>query len=291
MKRLSTLADARRFSREARDSGKRIGFVPTMGALHEGHLELVRRAAADSDVVVVSVFVNPLQFGPREDFDRYPRDLDADALKLSSLEVAALFTPEARTLYPEGFATHVVQETLSARLCGAFRPGHFRGVLTVVAKLFAIVAPHLAFFGQKDAQQVLLIRRMVLDLDLDVEIRAVETVRERDGLALSSRNRYLSPEERRQATCLVRGLRAAEAAFDEGERRGDVLRGRLRSELEREASVRLEYASIVSTLDLSDLDTVPDRALAAVAARVGETRLIDNVVLGGRGRPNVGLFE
>jgi pantoate--beta-alanine ligase len=291
--RITTAGDMRRFASDARKGGHRIGFVPTMGALHEGHLELVRRAASEADTVVASVFVNPLQFGPGEDFERYPRDLEGDAKRLAALPVAALFAPSRDDLYERGFATHVVQEDLATRLCGAFRPGHFRGVLTVVAKLFGLVKPHVAFFGQKDAQQVLMIHRMARDIDLGVEVRAVETVREADGLAMSSRNRYLSPEDRRRALALSRGLRAAAAAFDAGERRGDALRATLRGEIEREGGVRLQYASVASLEDLADVDRVEEggRALAAVAAHVGSTRLIDNVVLGGRGLPNAGLFS
>jgi pantoate--beta-alanine ligase len=292
VKRITTSGEMRRFASDARVGGRRIGFVPTMGALHDGHLELVRRAAREADTVVASVFVNPLQFGPGEDFDRYPRDLESDARLLASLPVAALFAPSRDDLFEHGFATQVVQDDLATRLCGAFRPGHFRGVLTVVAKLFGIVNPHVAFFGQKDAQQALMIHRMARDLDLGVDVRAVETVREPDGLAMSSRNRYLSAEERHRALALSRGLRAAAAAFDSGERRGDALRAALRGEIERESGVRLQYASVVSLDDLADVDRVESggRALAAVAALVGATRLIDNVVLGGRGLPNAGLF-
>ncbi|MBI1849594.1 MAG: pantoate--beta-alanine ligase [Planctomycetes bacterium] len=292
MKRIDSAESMQRFAREARAAGRRIGLVPTMGALHEGHVTLVRRAAEESDAVVVSIFVNPLQFGPGEDFERYPRDLDGDARRLASLPVAALFCPEHTDLYPRGFETAVVQDDLSTRLCGAFRPGHFRGVLTVVTKLFGIVQPNVAFFGQKDAQQVLMIHRMARDLDLGVVVRAVETVREPDGLAMSSRNRYLSPDDRRRALALSRALRAVEAAFDGGEHRGDVLRSTLRGEVEGEPGVRLQYAEVASLQDLRDVEQVAagSRALAAIAAHVGTTRLIDNVVLGGRGRPNAGLF-
>ncbi|HID10262.1 MAG TPA: pantoate--beta-alanine ligase, partial [Candidatus Latescibacteria bacterium] len=218
MEKIERIRDMQAWSDEVRARGERIGFVPTMGYLHEGHLSLVRLAKERSDRIVVSIFVNPIQFGPQEDYNRYPRDLKRDLRVLRDLGVDAAFVPSVEEMYPEGFCTYVHVEGLTEGLCGAFRPGHFRGVTTVVTKLFLAVRPHVAAFGQKDAQQAFVIKRMVRDLNMDVEIVVGPTVREEDGLAMSSRNMYLSPDERRQATVLYRALMRAKAMVEAGER-------------------------------------------------------------------------
>lgn len=274
---LRTVAELRRW-RSERLAGS-VGFVPTMGYLHEGHLALVRRARAENDAVVVSIFVNPLQFGPREDYERYPRDLDRDLAVLAAEQVDAVFAPTVEEMYPSGFATTVeVHGPVAERLEGALRPGHFRGVATVVTKLFNLVQPHRAYFGWKDAQQVLLVRRVVTDLALPVEIVPVPTVRAPDGLALSSRNVYLSPEERTVAAALPRALFAALDRFRAGERRADVLRHTVQ-EMLRGTPVRLDYVSVSDLASFEEVEHVERPALLLAAAWVGSTRLIDNVLL------------
>ncbi len=265
----------------ARARGASVGFVPTMGALHEGHLALVREAKRHASFVVCSIFVNPTQFGPNEDFARYPRDLEGDVKKLEGL-ADAVFAPEADAMYPSGERTRVRVDDLTAHLCGPHRPGHFEGVTTIVAKLFALVGPSVAVFGKKDYQQLAVIRRMVKDLFFPVEIVGHPIVREPDGLAMSSRNVYLSAEERTRALALSRGLRAAARAFEGGERRAGELRRLALQEIEPAAS-SIDYVTIADAdaiVPLPDESTVPDRVLLAVACRVGRTRLIDNVVLG-----------
>jgi pantoate--beta-alanine ligase len=250
-----------------------------MGALHEGHLSLVRAAKLKSDVVAASIFVNPTQFGPNEDFSRYPRDLNRDLALLEREGVDFVFAPSVQEIYPEQNVTWVTVEGLSERLDGKSRPGHFRGVATVVAKLFNIVEPDVAFFGQKDAAQVAVIRRMVRDLNMPVEIVACPIVREPDGLALSSRNAYLSPEERKNALTLSRSLSRVREAFKKGERNAPKLIEIGRAEFAASPSVRLDYFEIVDPDELSSVSTIEKRALAAVAAFVGNTRLIDNILL------------
>ena len=267
-------------SREARARGDRIGFVPTMGALHDGHLSLVRRARQASAWVVMSVFVNPAQFGPGEDLARYPRDIPRDADLAREAGVQILYAPDAVDVYPPGYHTYVAVEGLDSILEGASRPGHFRGVATVVAKLLNRVAPHIAFFGQKDAQQTILIRKMVRDLEMDVEIETCPTVREPDGLALSSRNAYLSREERRAAPVLYRALRRAEAAVvEEDERDPGALLEKIRETVGTEPLVFLEYAAVVDAETLEPVERIRGTALIPVAARVGATRLIDNIIV------------
>ena len=258
---------------------RRVGLVPTMGALHQGHLSLVRAARAKCDFVVVSIFVNPTQFGPQEDLSKYPRTLERDCALLEREGVELVFVPEVEEMYPAGAVTWVTVEGLSERLCGRSRPGHFRGVTTVVAKLFHIVQPDAAFFGQKDAAQAAIIRRMVRDLAVPVEIVVCPIVREADGLALSSRNVYLTAEQRTQALGLSRALGEVEAAFRGGERDAAKLAALGRAVVAAEPGVRLDYFEIV---DADDLEPVGEAAgaLVAVAAWVGTTRLIDNVVLG-----------
>jgi len=255
-----------------------VSLVPTMGALHAGHLSLLS-PAREADRLVVSIFVNPTQFGPHEDLQRYPRPLEQDLSLLKARGVDAVFLPSASEIYPEGYRTFVTVDELSSRLCGVSRPGHFRGVATVVLKLFNIAQPHRAVFGQKDAQQTVILRRMVRDLDLDVEIIVQPIVREADGLALSSRNRYLNPEERKAATVLFRSLEFARQASLQGESRADVLLRGVRELIGSEPLARLDYAEIVSIDDLSPLPQVTTNALLALALFIGRTRLIDNTFL------------
>jgi len=256
-----------------------VGFVPTMGYLHEGHLSLVRRARAECAAVAASIFVNPTQFGPNEDLSTYPRDLPRDLGLLETEGVDLVWTPTPEVMYPPGFQTWVVVEELTRPLEGALRPGHFRGVTTVVAKLFVAVQPQKAYFGQKDAQQAAVIRRMTRDLNLPIEIVVCPTVREPDGLAMSSRNTYLDAEERRAATVLYRSLTAAQEAFRSGERDAERLRAIVAETVANEPLARLQYVSCANPVTLRELETVPSRALLSMAAFVGQTRLIDNVIL------------
>ncbi|MFZ5819012.1 MAG: pantoate--beta-alanine ligase [Chloroflexota bacterium] len=256
-----------------------VGLVPTMGALHEGHLSLARRAAQECASVVVSIFVNPAQFGAAEDLSRYPRDLERDLRLLEPLGVDLVWTPAAEDMYPNGYQTWVQVEALAEPLEGAHRPGHFRGVTTVVAKLFNGVQPARAYFGQKDAQQAAVIRRMALDLNFPIQIVTCPTVREADGLAMSSRNAYLSPEERQAATVLFRALGAAQAAYENGERRAETLRQVVQDVLAGEPRAQVQYVSCADAETLQELETVSGKALLSLAVLVGKTRLIDNFVL------------
>src|SRR5258708_3630747 len=269
-------------AREIRREGNRtIGFVPTMGALHAGHLSLVQAARARCDVVVVSVFVNPAQFGPNEVFAAYPRDLTHDSALLADGQVDYVFAPDVAEIYPRGFSTYVTVEGLSGGLEGAARPGHFRGVTTVVALLLNIVRPDFAFFGQKDAQQAIVITQMVRDLAFDSEVVVLPTARAESGLALSSRNDYLDVEQRRAATVLYRGLSRAAAAYDEGERNARRLIEAVKSTINEEPLARLDYVSINDAETLAKLHAPGDQpALITIAVFIGKTRLIDNVVLG-----------
>jgi pantoate--beta-alanine ligase len=276
---LTTIPDLKSWSRSQRATGRRIGFVPTMGYLHEGHLALVDEAKRRADVVVLSIFVNPLQFGPGEDLARYPRDLPRDRGLAAARGVDALFVPTAATMYPPGSEIRVTPGAVAERWEGAARPGHFEGVLTVVAKLFHLVEPDVACFGRKDVQQLALVRQMVRDLDWPVEIVAVPTVRESDGLALSSRNAYLKPEERGKATAISRALQAAHQAWRSGETRAGVLEERVKQELGRQPEVSVEYIAIVEPDTLAPVVVVDARTVVAIAARVGGTRLIDNIDL------------
>jgi pantoate--beta-alanine ligase len=250
-----------------------------MGYLHEGHLSLVRRARTECASVAVSIFVNPTQFGPSEDLASYPRDLDRDLRLLAAENVDLVWAPTSETMYPAGFQTWITVEEVTQPLEGSMRPGHFRGVATVVAKLFNGVQPHKAYFGQKDAQQAVVIGQMARDLDFPVEIVVCPTVRETDGLAMSSRNAYLSPEERRAATVLYRGLEAARAAYVSGEREAERLRGIVRDKVASEPLARLQYVSCAHADTLEELEKVAGRALLSLAAFVGRTRLIDNLIL------------
>jgi pantoate--beta-alanine ligase len=263
-----------------RDQDRSIGLVPTMGALHEGHLSLVREARRMCDVVVVSVFVNPTQFGPGEDYEHYPRDLTKDTAILTDYNVDYIFAPAPEEIYPKDFSTYVNVGGLSKLLEGETRPGHFRGVATVVAIFLNTVRPDFAFFGQKDAQQALIIKRMVRDLAFDTEIVLLPTVREDSGLAISSRNLYLGPEERDAASVIHRGLRQAKEVFKKGERHAGKLAETVRTTIESEPRVRVDYVSVVDADTLEKLDKLDERPiLVAVAAYVGKTRLIDNIIL------------
>ena len=277
---LSTTEEMKAWSDAARVAGNTIGFVPTMGALHEGHLSLVRRAAGETDRVVVSVYVNPTQFAPSEDLDAYPRLLQADAVAAGSAGALLVFAPSDKLMYPEGFCTYVKQERLTEPLCGAARPGHFRGVTTVCTKLFNIVKPHKAYFGLKDYQQCAVIRRMVADLNMDLEIVPCATVREPDGLAMSSRNKYLSPEERQQATCLREALSRAQELAAGGERRAAALIEAMTDVIQARPAAKIDYVEIVHPDTLERVDTIEGRAAAVLAVFVGQARLIDNDVLG-----------
>ncbi len=276
---LTTIDEIRSASRAVRRAGKRVGFVPTMGALHEGHLSLVRAARASYDVVAASIFVNPTQFGPAEDLAKYPRSFERDCELLEREGVELLFAPSVEEMYPVGAVTWVTVEGLSDKLDGRSRPGHFRGVTTVVAKLFHIVEPDAAFFGQKDAAQVAIIRRMARDLRLPVEIKVCPIVREADGLAMSSRNSYLDPEQRKQALVLHRSLMRVRELADAGERDASRLVAAGREEFALDRSVRLDYFEIVDPNTLDSVEDISGGALVAVAAFVGSTRLIDNVLL------------
>lgn len=279
MKVFTTIDEMRAASRAARLEGKRLGLVPTMGALHEGHLSLVRAARGGSDVVTASIFVNPTQFGPNEDLAKYPRSFERDCEMLEGEGVEFVFAPSVEEMYPSGAVTWVTVEGLSEKLDGKSRPGHFRGVTTVVSKLFHTVEPDRAFFGQKDAAQVANIRRMVLDLNLPVEIVVCPIVREADGLAMSSRNSYLSPEERERALVLHRSLLRVKDLIDAGEKDAGRLASAGREEISREGGVHLDYFEIVNPATLDSVASVSQGALVAVAAYVGATRLIDNILV------------
>ena len=279
MQIIRTPADMQSAARTLRRGGRRIGFVPTMGYLHEGHVSLVRLARARSDVVVVSIFVNPTQFGPNEDLAKYPRDFERDEALCREAGTDIVFYPEAQDIYLADHSVYVVEESLSRGLCGATRPGHFRGVATVVAKLFNLVLPDVAVFGEKDGQQLRVIRRMVRDLNFPVEIVAGPTVREPDGLAMSSRNKYLSPEERRQALCLRRALDRAGELVRAGERDAEEIEEAMRQVVAEAPLARVDYVEIVDDATLEPVRVLERPVMAALAVFMGKTRLIDNTVL------------
>jgi pantoate--beta-alanine ligase len=280
MQVLTTIAEVR--AARAGASGD-VGLVPTMGALHEGHLALVRQARKANDCVFVSIFVNPTQFGPNEDYAAYPRDPDRDLALLRAEGVDYVFMPAAEEIYPAGFATSVDVGPIGEPMEGSHRPGHFLGVATVVLKLFNIVQPDRAYFGRKDAQQLVVVRHMVRDLDLDVEIVPVETVRELDGLAMSSRNAYLSPVERRSALVLWSALSLAREMWTRGARDAEAFRRRMRELIEEEEGARIDYVSVADPETLEEVDRIHGSVLVSLAVRIGRTRLIDNITLGGHG--------
>lgn len=279
MRVFHTIAEIREFVRQARAKGHSIGLVPTMGYLHEGHLELMRQAKKQCGTVIISIFVNPTQFGPGEDLESYPRDLDRDAGMAGAVGVDAIFNPGVEEIYPAGYCTYVDVERITDRLCGASRPGHFRGVATVVTKLFNIVKPDYAYFGQKDAQQVLVIKRMAADLNMEVEVVTVPTVRERDGLAMSSRNVYLDPAQRQAALSLNRSLNRAAAEVRAGERDAAKIRQLVVDIIKAEPLAEIDYVEIYSHPDLEPVEVIKGPALLALAVKMGRARLIDNIIL------------
>lgn len=279
MEILKTIKDARSYISELKKQGKSVGLVPTMGYFHDGHLELMRRSLKKGHETIVSLFVNPTQFGPSEDFDSYPKNLQRDLDLAKEIGVKAVFMPAINDMYPKGYKTYVEVEDLSNVLCGEHRPGHFRGVATVVLKLFNIVKPDEAFFGQKDGQQVIVIKKMVQDLDLDIPIEVIPTVREEDGVAMSSRNAYLSPVERQAAPILYQTLKLLEEMILEGERNVSLLLEAGKNNILKEPLADLQYIDIRSTDDLSPLEELKGEFMIAMAVKVGPARLIDNIVL------------
>lgn len=265
--------------KDIKKENKTIGFVPTMGCLHQGHLSLVREARRMSDYVIVSIFVNPKQFGPNEDYEKYPRDITKDAELLSQENVDYIFYPSVEEMYPENYKTYVIVEDLSDKLCGKTRPGHFRGVTTIVLKLLNIIQPNFAYFGQKDAQQTVIIKRMIKDLNLDTELIILPIVREPDGLAMSSRNLYLNPEERRAATILFKSLQKAKEVIKEGEKKSNKIIEEMKKIITTEPLAKIDYIEIVDLENLSPLKFINKTALIALAVYIGETRLIDNIIV------------
>jgi len=276
MKTVNTISEIRQITKEWKAKGFSIGFVPTMGYLHEGHKSLIEKARVENDKVVVSIFVNPTQFGPNEDFEKYPRDLEKDAALCSDAGADLIFAPEVNEMYPEGSHTFVDVEGITEGLCGEKRPGHFRGVCIVVSKLFNIVSPHRAYFGEKDAQQLAVIKRMVNDLNFDIEVKGCPIIREEDGLAKSSRNTYLSAEERIAARVLSRSLNKGKEALSKGERDSDNLKNIILNELNSEPLAKIDYVEIVDSSTLKSIKNIEKPILTAMAVYIGKTRLIDN---------------
>ncbi|MBN1787922.1 MAG: pantoate--beta-alanine ligase [Sedimentisphaerales bacterium] len=279
MEVIETIKKTRAAIAKARPGGRTIGFVPTMGALHEGHFSLIKAAKEQTEFVVVSIFVNPTQFGPNEDIDKYPRPFEADVKACEKLGVDIVFAPTAEQMYPQENITWINVEKVTEPLCGKNRPGHFRGVATVCAKLFNIIQPDKAFFGQKDAQQAVVIKQMVADLNLPLEIIVCPTVREKDGLAISSRNRYLDAEQRKQAALLYAALQEAELFINAGQRKSSELISQMEKILRIGKRIKIEYISIVDAKTLDELDEAKGSSLIALAAKIGTARLIDNIVL------------
>ena len=276
MEIIDNVAGMQKRCEEIRRAGKSIALVPTMGFLHDGHLELMREGKRLADILVISIFVNPTQFGPAEDYQDYPREMEGDLKKAEGVGVDILYTPSAEEMYPEGFQTKVVVERVTKHLCGLSRPGHFEGVATVVAKLFNITKPHIAIFGQKDFQQLTVIRLMVRDLNMDIEIIGMPTIREPDGLAMSSRNKYLNAEERESALCLKKSIDMTLDLIKEGERDAEILRSSIREFILRHPFVDIDYVSICDPFSLDEIETIQEKALLAIAIKVGKTKLIDN---------------
>ncbi len=265
--------------KDIKKDNKTIGFVPTMGCLHQGHLSLVREARRMSDYVIVSIFVNPKQFGPNEDYEKYPRNITKDAEILSQENVDYVFYPAVEEMYPENYRTYIIVEDLSDKLCGKSRPGHFKGVATIVLKLLNIIQPNFAFFGQKDAQQSIIIKRMIRDLNLDTEIIILPIVREPDGLAMSSRNLYLSSEERKAATVLFNSLQAAKELIKDGEKKASKIIERIKKIIADEPLAKIDYIEVVDLENLNPMKSLDKTALIAIAVYIGETRLIDNIIV------------
>lgn len=280
MEVIESAAEIQRRCEALRLAGKTLGLVPTMGFLHEGHLELMRVAKKHADIVLLSIFVNPTQFGPNEDFKNYPRDMEGDLAKAGSVGVDIAFTPPVEDMYPENSQTTVAVGKLTQPLCGLSRPGHFEGVTTVVAKLFNLTKPHVAVFGQKDYQQLTVIARMVRDLNMDLQIIGVPTVREFDGLAMSSRNSYLSPEERKSALSLKESMDLADRMFDQGERNASKVQAAVKDLILSHPFTQIDYVTLCHPATLEDMEILGEQALLALAVKVGKTRLIDNCLLG-----------
>lgn len=276
---VESIREIQQFVAACRKRNLKVGFVPTMGAFHEGHLSLMRQARRDCGAVIASIFVNPIQFTAGEDYDRYPRRLDQDVELAESERVDVIFTPSVAEMYPKGFDSHVDQGDLPGKLCGPHRPGHFRGVMTIVCKLLNIVRPDSAYFGQKDYQQFLILRRMATDLNQNVTFRLLPTVREEDGLAMSSRNVYLGPKQRKDATCLHRALRRAEDMAGNGESSAAKVTTEMKRIISRVKGTRVEYIAIVNSETLEPVKEIKGRTLIALAVRIGKTRLIDNIIL------------
>lgn len=279
MRVIDKISDLKAIIRSQKNQGKSIGFVPTMGYLHEGHLSLVKASKHDNDFTIMSIFVNPIQFGVNEDLDRYPRDLDGDSQKANSAGVDLIFAPSVAEMYPQGYNTFVEVSGITDKLCGKSRPGHFKGVTTVVAKLFNLVEPDKAYFGQKDAQQAAVIRKMVRELNMNIEIITCPIVRESDGLAMSSRNVYLNREERKAALVLSKSLYETEARVKEGERNGERLLQAIRQNITAEKMAEIDYVEMMDADTLEDVREIQGKVLVALAVRFGKTRLIDNIVL------------
>lgn len=279
MNTIQSVSDMQQWACATREAGKKIACVPTMGFLHEGHVALMREGKRRGDYLVVSIFVNPTQFGVGEDYEDYPRDLEGDAGKVSSAGGDIIFAPSVKEMYPSGYQTFVAVEKVTQNLCGASRPTHFQGVTTVVAKLFNIVKPHVAIFGEKDYQQLVTIRQMTRDLNFDIEIIGMPTIREEDGLAMSSRNKYLSSEERKQALCLVSALNQVEKLFQGGEKNSKKLIARAAEIIRVQPAAAIDYVKACHPETIEDLEWIDDRALMALAVKIGKTRLIDNRVL------------
>ena len=279
MKTIENISRMSTFVKMMKKEGKSIGLVPTMGYLHEGHLSLVRAAKKHTDVVVMSIFINPIQFGPNEDFEKYPRDLKHDEELAREAGVDVIFYPSLKDMYPEGYATYVAVEKLTGNLCGESRPGHFRGVATVVTKLFNIVKPEVAYFGQKDMQQAMMIKKMASDLNMDIEVKIMPIVREKDGLAMSSRNMYLSDAERRDAAVLYQSLKNAEMLIKNGERDAGKVIKAVEDMIKAKQSARIEYVNLVDAGELKNIKMIAGEIALAVAVFFGNTRLIDNTTI------------
>ncbi len=279
MQIITSIEQMQRICQNKRQNGLEIGLVPTMGYLHQGHISLMEQAVKETDFRVATIFVNPSQFGPNEDLDRYPRDLDADMAKAEKAGIDILFCPQAEDIYPPAYATYISPEHLENRLCGKSRPGHFRGVCTICLKLFNIIQPHRAYFGKKDAQQFLILKRMIKDLNLNIDIIGLPIVREEDGLAMSSRNVYLSDDERKQALCLSRGLKRAQDAHKHGQKDAEALLSLVDEVIKQAPLAKLDYLELVDREAFLPLKSLDRPSLLAVAVYFGQTRLIDNIML------------
>ena len=279
MEIIETVSEMQHRSDDLRSSGDHIAFVPTMGFLHDGHLELMRQGKQRADKLIISIFVNPTQFGPSEDFDAYPRDVEGDLAKAEEVGVDIAFLPPIEEMYPAGCQTTVTVANITQHLCGLSRPGHFDGVATIVTKLFNIVKPHMAIFGQKDYQQVAVIRRMVIDLNMDIKIISVPTAREADGLAMSSRNSYITSEERKSALCLKKSLDLAERMIKQGEKRAQIIKEAIEELILKHPYTKIDYIHLCNISSLEDLETIDSEVLVALAIKVGKTRLIDNGII------------